>query len=92
MRLNELATACGFGALPTDVEIQDITFDSRAVKAGSLFVALAGARNDGHDYVSGAVAKAPPSAPPSANIVQAAPSTGILPRIRCESSSRTTSS
>uniref|UniRef100_UPI0025EDE632 Mur ligase domain-containing protein n=1 Tax=Veillonella sp. TaxID=1926307 RepID=UPI0025EDE632 len=39
----------------TAVEVLDITADSRAVKAGSLFIALDGATVDGHDYVSKAV-------------------------------------
>ena len=36
----------------TAVEILDITADSRAVKAGSLFIALDGATVDGHNYVN----------------------------------------
>ena len=39
----------------TAVEILDVTADSRAVKAGSLFIALDGATVDGHDYVNKAV-------------------------------------
>ena len=37
------------------VEILDITADSRAVKAGSLFIALDGATVDGHNYVNKAI-------------------------------------
>lgn len=33
-----------------------VEFDSRAVTAGGLFLALPGARSDGHDFASGAVA------------------------------------
>ena len=39
----------------TAVEVLDITADSRAVKAGSLFIALDGATVDGHNYVNKAV-------------------------------------
>lgn len=39
-----------------DVQILDITADSRAVKDGSLFIALDGATVDGHNYVNQAVA------------------------------------
>ena len=39
----------------TAVEILDITADSRAVKAGSLFIALDGATVDGHNYVNKAI-------------------------------------
>ena len=39
-----------------DPEITDLTCDSRAVKPGTLFVALPGARVDGHDFVPAALA------------------------------------
>jgi len=35
--------------------ISNIAFDSRQVSGGSLFVAVKGSRNDGHDYISSAV-------------------------------------
>ncbi len=49
----------------TDVSAEDaetthvtgtVEFDSRAVTAGGLFLALPGARSDGHDFAAGAVA------------------------------------
>jgi UDP-N-acetylmuramoyl-L-alanyl-D-glutamate--2,6-diaminopimelate ligase len=40
------------GALPA--EVSGITDDSRAVQAGSLFVAVKGSERDGHDYLEGA--------------------------------------
>lgn len=40
----------------TSVTINDITADSRAVKEGSLFIALDGATVDGHNYIDKAVA------------------------------------
>lgn len=33
-----------------------VEFDSRAIRAGGLFLALPGARSDGHDFAAGAVA------------------------------------
>ena len=39
----------------TAVKVLDITADSRAVKVGSLFIALDGATVDGHNYVNKAV-------------------------------------
>ena len=34
----------------TDIEIQDVSYDSRTVTAGTLFICLDGARVDGHAY------------------------------------------
>ena len=39
----------------TDVEITDLTFDSRQVHAGTLFVAQPGTVVDGHDYIDKAI-------------------------------------
>ena len=39
----------------TEVEILDVTADSRQVKKGSLFICLVGAHVDGHDFISAAV-------------------------------------
>lgn len=44
------------GADPAAVVSGDVRVDSRAVGAGDLFVALPGARADGHDFAAGAVA------------------------------------
>ncbi|MEC9072217.1 MAG: Mur ligase family protein, partial [Myxococcota bacterium] len=52
--LQESGTA-GLTAGPTDVEIQNITADSREVKTRSLFVALRGQTVDGHDYIASAI-------------------------------------
>ncbi|MCX6332773.1 MAG: UDP-N-acetylmuramoyl-L-alanyl-D-glutamate--2,6-diaminopimelate ligase [Bacteroidia bacterium] len=35
--------------------IENITFDSRTVTAGSLFVAVKGSKSDGHDFISSAL-------------------------------------
>lgn len=83
-----------FGAAPpATLSVQQVTFDSRAVGPGCLFVAVAGGRADGHRYVrdalaGGAVAVAgvtPPAAlqregllPPGAPYVQVADSRRAL--------------
>ncbi len=40
----------------TDRAIADLTFDSRKVRSGSLFVAIQGLTSDGHDFISQAIA------------------------------------
>ena len=40
-----------------DVEIKDVTADSRKVVEGGLFICLSGAHVDGHDFVKAAVEK-----------------------------------
>src|SRR3569833_2710622 len=40
-----------------DVDVVDIAYDSRKVVSGSLFVALVGAKSDGHDYIPEATSK-----------------------------------
>ena len=58
MRLDELAAAIGLtvpdDAAPTPIE--DLASDSRTVRPGSLFAALAGARADGGRFIADAVA------------------------------------
>lgn len=39
----------------TDIDIQNIVFDSRQVKAGSLFVAIGGTQVDGHNFIEKAI-------------------------------------
>ncbi len=57
MKLSELASAVASRCVGTsDVEIEGITFDSRAVKPGDLFAALVGAKSDGHAFAAQAVA------------------------------------
>ncbi|MFQ3595581.1 MAG: UDP-N-acetylmuramoyl-tripeptide--D-alanyl-D-alanine ligase [Sphingomonadaceae bacterium] len=52
----EVAEACG-GALSAPFVAEGVTFDSREVIGGELFVALPGSRADGHAYVPQAFAR-----------------------------------
>ncbi len=54
---------------PAHAPVRDVCYDSRAVRPGSLFVALRGARTDGHRFVAQAV-----EAGASALLVEEAPS------------------
>ncbi|MFH2124733.1 MAG: bifunctional UDP-N-acetylmuramoyl-L-alanyl-D-glutamate--2,6-diaminopimelate ligase MurE/UDP-N-acetylmuramoyl-tripeptide--D-alanyl-D-alanine ligase MurF [Pseudomonadota bacterium] len=42
--------------LPVEIVISNVTSDSRKIQAGSLFVALAGSRTDGHAYLEQVIA------------------------------------
>lgn len=56
LRLSELIVKSGIQAsVANDVTISDITTDSRAVKPGSLFVAMPGVNADGAKYIPDAV-------------------------------------
>ncbi len=54
LRLKALATEMGGVCQGDDVYVQGAAIDSRTVQAGNLFIALAGAQVDGHDYVDAA--------------------------------------
>ncbi len=41
----------------TNLDVKDIQIDSRKVSEGSVFVAIRGAVNDGHDFIGTAIAK-----------------------------------
>jgi UDP-N-acetylmuramoyl-tripeptide--D-alanyl-D-alanine ligase len=58
-QLSDVASAAG-SALPegtSDVELSGVAVDSRSVREGALFVAIRGARADGHDFAPDAVAR-----------------------------------
>lgn len=60
MRLSGLLAA--LGAIPEggdsrDPVVRAVTYDSRAVEPGALFVAIRGFHRDGHDFVADAVAR-----------------------------------
>jgi UDP-N-acetylmuramoyl-tripeptide--D-alanyl-D-alanine ligase len=57
MRLLEAAAVIGGRLEGTDRAFHGCGTDSRAIGAGELFIALRGARFDGHDFVAGAAAR-----------------------------------
>jgi UDP-N-acetylmuramoyl-L-alanyl-D-glutamate--2,6-diaminopimelate ligase len=61
MKLDELMAHSGVSQYShtgnTDVEIQGITYDSRKIRPGYLFVCIRGERHDGHAYIFEAAAK-----------------------------------
>lgn len=58
IRLYDIIKACdaSFG-LNSDLEITDISTDTRTISEGSLFVALKGSNFDGHEFAKDAVSK-----------------------------------
>ena len=52
----EIAEAVG-GVASGDFEVRGVTFDSREVEAGDLFIALAGETTDGHGFVGQALGR-----------------------------------
>ncbi len=59
MQLTALALAAGGTVAASDpgpVDVEGVSFDSRSVRAGDLFLCVPGARYDGHDHAAAAVA------------------------------------
>jgi len=54
-RTSRLADRTGGAVIGPDVEVEDATHDSRDVRPGSLFCAVVGAQQDGHDHAARAV-------------------------------------
>jgi UDP-N-acetylmuramoyl-L-alanyl-D-glutamate--2,6-diaminopimelate ligase len=71
MKLREIAPAgAEFDARHADIEVSGVTLDSRAVKRGDVFVAIAGGKTDGCRFIdpaitAGAVAIVAERAPPT---------------------------
>ena len=59
MKLKNILTNCNLLEIvgEKDVDVIDITFDSRRVSQGTLFFAVKGTQVDGHDYIDGAIEK-----------------------------------
>ncbi|ALI02381.1 UDP-N-acetylmuramoyl-tripeptide--D-alanyl-D-alanine ligase [Pseudomonas sp. FW306-02-F02-AA] len=57
LKLSEVAGPLAGRLLTADSSFDGVSIDSRAIKPGQLFVALAGPRFDGHDYLNDVAAK-----------------------------------
>lgn len=57
LRLSELTGALNARLVSADASFDGVSIDSRAIKPGQLFIALAGPRFDGHDYLNEVAAK-----------------------------------
>ncbi len=59
MKLKDILTNCNLLEIvgEKDVDVANITFDSRKVSQGTLFFAVKGTQVDGHDYIDGAIEK-----------------------------------
>jgi UDP-N-acetylmuramoyl-L-alanyl-D-glutamate--2,6-diaminopimelate ligase len=57
MQLSDLLTGLEGACLQHDCHVQGITYDSRSVKQGYLFVAIKGFKSDGHAFVDEAFAR-----------------------------------
>jgi UDP-N-acetylmuramoyl-tripeptide--D-alanyl-D-alanine ligase len=52
LKLSELTSALNARLIAADATFNGVSIDSRAIAPGQLFVALAGPRFDGHDYLN----------------------------------------
>ncbi|MCQ6257123.1 UDP-N-acetylmuramoyl-tripeptide--D-alanyl-D-alanine ligase [Pseudomonas sp. Q11] len=57
LKLSELANVLQARLIAADASFDGVSIDSRAIAPGQLFVALAGPRFDGHDYLNDVAAK-----------------------------------
>ena len=65
MSLQKIAAACGGtycgSAEFLDQEVSSVVIDSRKAEKGSLFVAIRGARVDGHSFIPNRISAASPT-------------------------------
>ena len=81
MKLEKLLAGVNVVAsnVPTSMEITDVVYDSRKVKAGSMFVAVAGFATDGNKYIPMALEKG------AAVVITAQPQKEDIPYVQVES-------
>src|SRR5471032_2024414 len=77
MTFSELTQALSARVLSSDCSFDGVSIDSRNIKPGQLFVALAGPRFDGHDYLNEVAAKGAVGA-----LVQREVTDSTLPQLR----------
>lgn len=77
LAFSELTDALSARLLSSDCHFDGVSIDSRAIKPGQLFVALAGPRFDGHDYLNDVAAKGAVGA-----LVQREVTDSVLPQLR----------
>lgn len=76
MKFSQLTEVLAARLLSGDCSFDGVSIDSRAIKPGQLFVALAGPRFDGHDYLNEVAAKGAVGA-----LVQRAVADSTLPQL-----------
>jgi UDP-N-acetylmuramoyl-tripeptide--D-alanyl-D-alanine ligase len=74
-RLSEAAAAVAGRLAGPDAAFSGVSIDTRTLEAGQLFVALAGERFDGHDFVDAAAARG------AAGALVSRPREGALPQV-----------
>jgi len=81
MKLEKLLAGVNIVAsnVPTSMEITDVVYDSRKVKAGSMFVAVTGFATDGNKYIPMALEKG------AAVVITAQPQKEDIPYVQVES-------
>lgn len=57
MKLQELLANIRFSGKFEECDVKNITHDSRKVKPGTLFIAIKGLKEDGHDYILDAIGR-----------------------------------
>ena len=87
MKLNKILKNIKYKGNPDSREIINITHDSRKVKDGTLFIAISGENNDGHDFIFDAIKKGAVAIIANGR----APATNLVPIIQVDNPRKTMS-
>jgi len=87
MKLINILKNINYNGNPDDRDILSITHDSRKVKKGTLFIAISGDNNDGHDFIFEAVGKGATAIVANGR----APETNLVPVIQVKNPRKTMS-